>query len=127
MDVIKWWTRSYMRSRFAGAFPNNKFPEYMGETIRQLLARGAQILCAVNPDNQAQVLGFICHELTRESEPVVHYLFVKDYYRRNGISKALLQQAQIPTDGSAFYTHRTDFSKHYKARFAPEIARRKEA
>jgi hypothetical protein len=58
---------------------------------------------------------------------VVHYLFVKDIYRNRGISKGLLAEAEIPGDGTAFYTHKTGYSKHYRGKFVPEIARRKNA
>jgi hypothetical protein len=127
MDVVKWWTGSFKRSKWAGVVPNNEFPKVQGELIRQLLSRGAKCTLAVNKANPAQVLGFICTERTRLNEPVVHFLFVKDYYRRHGISKLLLKVEDIPCDGSAFYTHKTAFSKYYKAKHVPEIARRKDA
>lgn len=127
MDVAKWWIGSFRRSKWAGTTPNNKFTEYMGESIRQLLARGSKCLLAVNPDRPEQILGFIVTEKTSKDEDVVHYLFVKDIYRRRGISKALLAEAGIKQDGTAFYTHKTAYSKHYKGRHVPEIARRKAA
>ncbi len=127
MDVVKWWTGSFRRSRWAGTLPNNKFSEYMGEAIRQLLSRGSKCTLAVNPACPAQILGFVVTEKTRAGEDVVHYLFVKDYYRKRGISKGLLAEADVSSDGSAFYTHKTNFSKHYRGKFVPEIARRKEA
>lgn len=127
MDIVKWWTGSFRRSKWAGTIPNNKFNEVQGEVIRQLLSRGAKCTLAVNKDNPAQVLGFICTEKTKLNEPVVHFLFVKDYYRRHGISKLLLKVEEIPLDGSAFFTHKTPFSKHYHGKHVPEIARRKDA
>jgi hypothetical protein len=127
MDVVDWWTGSFRRSKWAGTIPNNKFREVQGELIRQLISRGAKCLLAVNKSNEAQVLGFICTEKTKLEEPVVHYIFVKDYYRRHGISKLLLEAAGIPVDGTAFYTHKTAFSKHYRGKHVPEIARRKDA
>jgi hypothetical protein len=127
MDVVKWWIGSFKRSKWAGTIPNNKFSETQGEAIRQLIARGAKVTLAVNSDNESQVLGFICTERTKLNEPVVHYLFVKDYYRRHGISKLLLKVEDIPLDGSAFFTHKTPFSKHYRGKHVPEIARRKDA
>ncbi len=127
MDVVDWWAGSWRRSKWAGTTPNNKIKESTGETVRQLLSRGAKITLAVNKDNESQVLGFICTEKTKLNEPVVHFLFVKDYFRRHGISKLLLKVEDIPCDGSAFYTHKTAFSKHYRGKHVPEIARRKDA
>lgn len=127
MDVVKWWVGSFRKSPWAGTLPNNKFQEYMGESIRQLLSRGSRCTLAVNPDRPDQVLGFIVAEKTGKDEPVVHYLFVKDIYRRRGVSKSLLAVADIPLDGSAFYTHRTPYARHYRGKHVPEIARRKEA
>ncbi len=127
MSVVKWWIGSYRRSKWAGTLPNNKFPEYMGESIRQLLARGSNCLLACNPDNPTQILGFLVTEKTSRNEEVVHYLFVKDIYRKMGISKGLLAEAGLKQDGSVFYTHKTAYSKHYRGKWVPEIARRKEA
>lgn len=127
MDVVKWWTNSFKKSKWAGTLPNNKFPEYMGESIRQLISRGSKVLLAVNAEKPSQVLGFVAHEKTSRGEPVVHYLFIKDYYRGHGLGRWLLEQAGIPLDGTAFYTHRTDASRKYRAKHVPEIARRKDA
>lgn len=127
MDVVKWWTGSYRKSKWAGTIPNNKFSDVQGEVIRQLLSRGAKCLLACNPASPEQVLGFVVHEATRKGEPVVHYLFVKDIYRKRGVSKSLLAEVGIPGDGTAFYTHRTAYSKYYNGKHVPEIARRKDA
>ena len=126
-DIVKWWAGSFRRSKWAGTAPNNKFTEYMGETIAQLLARGSKCVMAVNPGNKSQVLGFIVTEKTSKDENVVHYLFVKDIYRNRGISKGLLAAEGIKQDGSTFYTHKTAYSKHYKGKHVPEICRRKKA
>lgn len=125
--IAKWWIGSFRRSKWAGTLPNNKASEYIGETVRQLLSRGAKCTLAVNPDNPAQILGFLVTEKTSKEEDVVHYLFVKDIYRRRGVSKALLAEEGIKPDGSAFYTHRTAYSKYYRGKHVPEIARRKKA
>jgi hypothetical protein len=127
MDVVKWWVNSFKKSKWAGTLPNNKFSEYMGESIRQLISRGSRVTLAVNSSNPSQVLGFICTEKTSRGEPVVHFLFVKDIYRGRGLGLYLLKSQNIPLDGTAFYTHRTDSSKKYRAKHVPEIARRKDA
>lgn len=125
--ISKWWIGSFRRSKWAGTLPNNKASEYIGETISQLLSRGAKCTLAVNPSNPAQILGFLVTERTSKDEPVVHYVFTKDIYRRRGVSKALLAEEGIKSDGTTFYTHRTAYSKWYRGKHVPEIARRKKA
>lgn len=127
MEVIKWWIGSFRKSKWAGCIPNNKFPEVQGEIIKQLITRGSKCLLAVNPDSPSQKLGFVVTEKTSLGEPVVHFLFVKDIYRQKGVAKSLLAEAKVPVDGSAFYTHKTAYSKHFNGKFVPEIARRKAA
>jgi GNAT superfamily N-acetyltransferase len=83
------------------------------------VARGATALVTCAADDPDQILGFLVHE-----GPVVHYLYVKELFRRKGLATALLDSAQIPP--VFFYTHRTDDAVLFEGgRFAPEIARRK--
>lgn len=57
------------------------------ETIAKLIAR-SRMLVACNEQRPSQVLGFICWEVD-----TLHWVFVKQPFRHNGIGRALLVRA----------------------------------
>jgi GNAT superfamily N-acetyltransferase len=71
-------------------------------TIAKLIAR-SRMLVACNEQRPSQVLGFVCWE-GGNGEQTLHWLFVKQPFRRNGIGQALLNQAmpdRMPQGGRA--------------------------
>lgn len=126
--ILETWVGTYRNSPWAGVIPNNRFNEVTEDAIKQLLLRGSQIDCAVDAANPQHVVGYVVHEKTRLGEPVVHYLFVKDLYRRQGLARQLLEHAGIDPSAKFFYTFKTPFAKYFRGgRYVPAIARRKEA
>ena len=136
--IMDSWQRSFSRSPFAGVVPNSKWLENSRALVTSLLARGAKVVVACNPEDEDQILGWACAEQD-EYKCVVHYVYVKDPYRKDGLSTELLG-ALLPTEPDekdTFYTHRqagdspgaqlvTVLQKAgYKMIWAPEIARRK--
>jgi hypothetical protein len=59
-------------------------------TIRRALAR-ASICCAVDPKDTDVIWGYVVFEPV--SPPVVHFVYVKQKFRNEGIGRALLIQA----------------------------------
>lgn len=124
-SVYESWAGTWRRSRSAGVIPNHRFSEITFEAITQLLQRGARVDVLTAKAAPGVVLGWIAYEHDRRSDQLVlHYLFVKDGFRRRGYSKLLLAAAGV---GEKFlYTFSTPFMRYYKGGFhMPEIARRK--
>lgn len=67
--------------------------------IRALLRRGADILAACDPDDSQLIFGWVCFErFSGEDDPTstaIHWVNVKNPYRRLGISKLLLRAAGV--------------------------------
>ena len=125
--VMDSWFRSYRNSEWAGVIPNHLYYPTMREMLASLISRGAKILAAIAVTEEGErVIGYVCHE-NKKMETVLHYLYVKDPYRRAGLGKKLVSLA---TEGPyLLYTHRTRLSRFvlpHSARFVPEIARRKD-
>lgn len=136
--ILDSWQRSFSRSPFAGVVPNSKWMETARTLVSALLARGAKLVVACNPEDEDQILGWACAE-EDDRKCVVHYVYVKDPYRKDGLSTELLG-ALLPVEPEekpTFYTHRqaadtpganlvTVLQKAgYSMTWAPEIARRK--
>lgn len=121
--VLDSWLKSYRGSPWAGVLRNNRYFEETRGTIEDLLARGAKLNACVVEETQ-RIVGFICNE-SKDLQACIHYVYVKDPYRRLGVAKELVRQA---TEGSrfVFYTFRTRASKFILpgAVYAAEIARR---
>lgn len=88
--VYSAWINSYKDSERAGIIPDHVFYGVTKTVVNSLMARGMQIILAVNPDDDDQLVGFIAYEPS-----VLHYCFVKDIFRRTGVAKALLEFADL--------------------------------
>ena len=87
--VFSTWLKNFRDS----AHPHLARPDYFaGEhrLIELLVSRGAAVLLACDCDDATQLLGWICHEVN-----TVHYLYVKQVFRKLGIGRKLLSQAGI--------------------------------
>ncbi len=56
----------------------------MGKRMRRLLSQ-ADFLVACDPDDQDELMGWVCY-----GPGVLHYVYVKEAYRRNGLGKELV-------------------------------------
>jgi GNAT superfamily N-acetyltransferase len=124
--VLDSWLNSYKKSDYAGVIPNHRYPAVMSEMVAGLLGRGAKLIVAVEPET-GRIWGWVCfEEKAQESLGVVHFCYVKDPYRKEGLAKALLDK--VPGD-RFIVTHRTRQSRglerYLNATFAPEVARRR--
>jgi len=126
--IMAAWLNSYRRSQWAGVVPNNMYHKTHRELITQLLARGMFLIVAVNKEDTDQILGFVAAEKSNKGIAVVHYVFVKDEFRRNGLATKLLSVLGVESNGGSFlYTFRTSDARFFKnAKHVPVLARRKE-
>lgn len=122
------WFRSYRTSPWAGVIPNHLYFPTMREMLAGLVARGAKLTAAaVGTEAGERVLGWVCHE-DKGADTVLHFVYVKDPFRRQGLGKALVDYVIGSGEGRLLYTHRTRLSKYVlpkDAAFVPEVARRK--
>jgi ribosomal protein S18 acetylase RimI-like enzyme len=121
------WLMAFRKSPWAGIIPNNAYETVMSDAVNQLLHRGAKLLMIRNPANPELVIGWTCFELTARGEVVIHFIFVKPTYRRNGAASAMLRVILgHARQERFFYTCKTGQAKFFKnGTHRPEIARRK--
>lgn len=117
------WIGSYEKSPWAGVLPGHAAYSIHKATIALLLQRGMKVTMAVNPDDDQQILGFIARE-----PGLLHFVFVKDMFRQQGIASALLTSAGFDRTQPLLHTFRT-LDARYLGRLVhkPGLARRKAA
>jgi GNAT superfamily N-acetyltransferase len=123
--ILSNWAHSFKGSPWAGCSPNNLWHSRIKEEVDQLLGRGAHVVMAVADDDRDHLLGFICFEKPACGIPVIHYAYVKDDFREQGVGSALMD---IAGKGQHIYTYRT-YDSQYIAKggiHVPAIARRKD-
>jgi hypothetical protein len=73
-------------------------------TVLDLIKRGATIQIVCLTSRPEFILGFVCYEQSADG-PVIHYVYVKNGYRENGIASALLKD--IASNAKVRTSHRT--------------------
>lgn len=100
------WFESY---RKGGHSPEVDFGIYKAGQGRRIDTLLSTRLCVVAylPEEGTEILGWLCREV---KQPTMHYVYVKQAYRRNGVATFLLEALGRPTD----YTHQTRAAKFLK-------------
>lgn len=94
------WRRNYdsaENTRCPGGIA--EYIETQGAVIDQCLA-SSNVTVACPPERTEQILGWCCYR----HGPVVHYIYVKPYYRRAGIGRALLKYV-VDVSRTVYITH----------------------
>lgn len=141
--VVDSWIDSYRTAHAAGLIPMAIWRETMERVLFDHVfpRRGVEIWVAYHPGEEgtkADLYGWIAIERnvvipsrhgTKEiPSPLVHYVFVKQAYRRLGIARGLFRAAGVSLAEPFFYSCKTGVVSELKdkapcARWAPLIVR----
>lgn len=92
-------------SYFARRIKSAIFFEWHHSAIERILARQTSLaLIACDPENEDVIHGYLVIE--RGEKPVIHWVFVKEAFRRLGIASALIEASGV-TFPNAYFTHWT--------------------
>lgn len=125
--VISSWLDSYRTAHTAGLIAMSRWKAVMTPELESILDRpGCAVLVAYTPgdDPDTDGLGWLCHE--GHAPPLLHYVYVKQPYRRLGIAGTLLRRAGIDPARTLLYSCKTPVVSRLHlplARFNPLIAR----
>lgn len=98
------WLKSHGKSAFARLAGRRAYYSGEHELIDWLLDR-TEVRVACSPRDRATIIGWACMEPARN---VVHYVWVQEDFRREGVARALLESEGFAGRDHAEYTHRTD-------------------
>lgn len=107
--ILSSWSNSYFSgANYKKAVSPEGFNKYHRRIRENYLDRptAAVIVCCATEDNNL-ILGWIAVEKPEEDEHLIlHYIYVKDAFKGNGIAKELLTMAHV--SDKIVYTHKTD-------------------
>lgn len=113
--VISAWTRSFAHQRKVpeGLTPK-RYREALRNTVLDILRRNSvRVVVACNPLNDRLIWGFAVYEAG--PSPVLHYCYVKEVFRGNGIGGELVAIARDKHPGVLHYSYRTPACRTFLA------------
>ena len=106
------WLKSFRGAHFSGVLPSDLYYEAYRTLIDRILFDDrTSIAVCHNIENENQIFGYAVAADLGEHQPVLHYIYVKDPFRRAGIMKELVRHLQIERLERFFYTFRTGICK----------------
>lgn len=116
--ILSSWLRSHRDARLARAWTNTVYYRVWHTVARRLLDRTATgevvVLVACNAEHPDQIFGWVAVEPRRH---LLHYVYVKFPFRRQGIARELLKILRITPEAPASWTHMTITAEGYLARY----------
>lgn len=94
--IISTWLKSYRTGPFARRITDDVYYDHHKRIVPMLLGR-AQTLVACDPDDSYEIFGYLTCEVLR-GNPVLHYAYTKNRWRRLGIMTALIAASPLPPD-----------------------------
>ena len=122
--VYKSWLGSY--KNHADVCPYSIYRQTYQAYLDRIIKRPeCYVILAVHPEHQEQIFGFICVE---RSSPTIHYIYVKEDYRRTGVGTDLLEFVSEGNNSGEFaYTFNTALGRKFLrprgGKYKPKIVR----
>ena len=112
--IYSTWANSMRYASLLGKSCRNTifFKEYAKVIDHILSLADTEILIACFPEQPEVIFGYLVYQ-----DNILHYLFIKEAFTRQGIAKSLVQEASRPFDT---YSHKTFVLKHILDRH-PEL------
>lgn len=101
------WLNHYKNySSFAKRIRKDLFMQWHHKVVKLIVERSTCDVYVAYPKGDPEVLlGYLVTEQWPDG-PVVHFIFVKEAFRRFGIARSMIKHSEIPTDKITF-THWT--------------------
>lgn len=101
--IVSNWSSCFKKSHSAGIIHTDDWASVMHAQLERVLDRpGSRALIAFEKSEPDFFYGFIAGD-TSEETPVVHYVYVKEAYRRSGIARGLFDAFGV--DPSQYFVY----------------------
>jgi ribosomal protein S18 acetylase RimI-like enzyme len=85
------WLKAYRNSKLTREWPNEIYYKAQAKAITQIFF-AAKTIIACSAEDKSQIYGYIVFQKVSETQ-IVHFLYVKQVFRRLGIGKSLVEKA----------------------------------
>jgi GNAT superfamily N-acetyltransferase len=109
------WLKCYRHSRLALQMQNEVYFSGHHKVIEGLL-KNCSCIVACSPDDLSQIYGYAVGE-KRDGQLVVHFIYVKEAYRRLGIGLLLLKSLGYELGQPYFFTQKTHAVEKYEKKY----------
>lgn len=123
--ILQSWVRTYTNNREWGPLSPRCVARAVHGSILGLLNRpGVEVRVATDPRNHFFIFGYVVFDTSFE-HPVLHWVYVKELYRRVGIGAELVRYARCDKPGPLHYTYGTKATKYVlpEGTWSPQLAR----
>lgn len=104
--IFSSWLKSYfVGSDFCADMSKTTFYAHHHKIVERILKR-SQILIITPKDEDEIILAYMIRELGSGSNIILHYIYVKEAFRGDGLASYLLKQAALPQKSNI--THLTN-------------------
>lgn len=111
--IFNSWLKSYRSSNFAKDQCNTVFYENYKKIVNDIIDRSMlTVIC--NPEDENHLFGYIVFERLPGANLLVHYIYIKHTYRKNGLAKALIN-AVHESGNPILASHHTNVCKASKS------------
>lgn len=113
--VFNAWLKSFRNSQFAKPMLNEIFYAEHHKVIEKILNH-YDVIVACNEEDKSQIYGFICAGYT-ENIFTLHYVYVKQPFRKMGIGTALLNGFEHTPEYTSVYTHQSKLAERLAEKY----------
>lgn len=113
--VFNSWLKSFRNGTFCNNVDNSIYYTNQHTVIDKLLEKCTVSVCC-NSEDPKIIYGYIVYEFI-QGQFVLHYVYVKNIYRRLGLAKKLLYSTKHDFNVLGCYTHQTPVGNRNEEKF----------
>lgn len=112
--ILDSWLNSFRDGAFVRGIPDNIYYDRHRRVVDDLLKRSF-VLVLCSEKNPNVIVGWLCGEKTAERALIIHYVYIKRRFRKQGFGRILVQMLlDLEKPVAVVYTHKTFFVRDYR-------------
>lgn len=101
--VFNSWLRSYRNAQMVRGVSNTIYYNEHHKILERIV-KTARVIIACDPEDSTKIYGYACAEFI-DSIFVIHYVYVKELYRKLGIARLMLDEWKPDFNNASICTH----------------------
>ncbi len=104
--IFNSWLKSFRKGTFSANVDNSVYYANHHKLIERILLKSKTIICC-NSQDPSIIYGYVVYQEV-ESQFVLHFVYVKNIYRKLGLASKLLAETKHDFNILGCYTHQTN-------------------